>query len=182
MLKPVRRIVTGHDAAGRSVVVSDGPSPHQLENPVRPGRGLTDLWRTDCVPASNAGDTDAADRPVTLNPPERGSVFRFFQINPAAEEAELSAEEREARYAQAFDAMGASTDRHDTSRHPGMHQTRTVDYIILLDGEVTLVLDEGEVEMKPFDVVIQRGTNHAWINKGSGPAVRPGVLIDADEL
>ena len=182
MLKPVRRIVTGHDGAGRSIVLSDATSPHLLENPVRPGRGLTDLWRTDRTPASNTGSVDAADRPVTLNPPEQGSVFRFFQINPAADEAELTEAEREARYAQAFTAMGASADRHDTSRHPGMHQTRTVDYIILLEGEVTLVLDEGEVELRPFDVVVQRGSNHAWINKGSAPALLAGVLIDAEPL
>ncbi len=116
MLRPVRRIVTGHDDAGKSVVISDQTSPHVLENPVRPGRGLTDLWRTDASPASNAGAADAADRQVTLNPPEGGSVFRFFQINPAADEAELSAEEREARYATVFEAMGASKDRVDTSR------------------------------------------------------------------
>lgn len=182
MLRPARRIVTGHDTAGRSVVLSDDVSPHTLENPVRPGRGLTDLWRTDAVPANNAGAADAADRQVTLNPPENGTVFRFFQINPLADEADLSPEEREARYARAFDQMGAGEDRIDTRRHPGMHRTRTVDYIILLQGEVTLLLDEGEVDMKPLDVVVQRGTNHAWENRGSEPAVLAGVLIDAEAL
>ena len=78
--------------------------------------------------------------------------------------------------------MGASADRHDTNRHAGMHQTRTVDYIILLEGEVTLVLDEAEVELRPFDVVVQRGTNHAWINKGQTPALLAGILIDAEPL
>ncbi len=182
MLKPVRRIVTGHDEAGRSIIVSDQTSPHVLENPVRPGRGLTDLWRTDQTPATNAGGDDAAAWPVILNPPEAGSVFRFFQLNPEADEAGLTESEREARYAQAFAAMGASADRHDTNRHPGMHQTRTVDYIILLEGEVTLVLDEAEVELRPFDVVVQRGTNHAWINKGQTPALLAGILIDAEPL
>ncbi len=182
MLKPVRRIVTGHDEAGRSIIVSDQTSPHVLENPVRPGRGLTDLWRTDQTPATNAGGDDAAAWPVILNPPEAGSVFRFFQLNPEADEAGLTESEREARYAQAFAAMGASADRHDTNRHPGMHQTRTVDYIILLEGEVTLVLDEAEVELRPFDVVVQRGTNHAWINKGQTPALLAGILTDAEPL
>ena len=182
MLRPVRRIVTGHDDAGKSIVISDQTSPHVLENPVRPGRGLTDLWRTDQSPASNAGAPDGADRQVTLNPPEGGSVFRFFQINPAADEAELSAEEREARYATVFEAMGATQDRVDTSRHPGMHKTRTVDYIILLQGEITLILDDGEIDMRPLDTVVQRGTNHSWQNKGTEPAILAGILIDADEL
>lgn len=182
MLRPVRRIVTGHDAQGRSIVLSDAVSPHVLENPVRPGRGLTDLWRTDAVPASNAGEADGADRPVTLNPPERGTVFRFFQINPLSAEADLTPEEREARYAAAFRQMGAAEERVDTSRHPGMHKTRTVDYIVLLEGEVTLILDEGEVDLKPLDVVVQRGTNHAWENRGTEPAVLAGILIDAEPL
>jgi mannose-6-phosphate isomerase-like protein (cupin superfamily) len=182
MLRPVRRIVTGHDAQGRSVVLSDAPSPHVLENPVRPGRGLTDLWRTETVPASNAGDADAAATAVMLNPPVRGTVFRFFQINPLAAEADLAPEERERRYAAAFQQMGAAHDRVDPRRHPGMHRTRTVDYIVLLSGEVTLILDEGEVDLKPLDVVVQRGTNHAWENRGSEPAVLAGVLVAADEL
>ena len=182
MLRPVRRIVTGHDAQGRSIVLSDALSPHVLENPVRPGRGLTDLWRTDAVPASNAGDEDGADRTVELNPPERGTVFRFFQINPASGEADMTAEEREERYAAAFTQMGAGHDRVDTRRHPGMHRTRTIDYIVLLSGEVTLILDEGEVDMKPMDVVVQRGTNHAWENRGTEPAVLAGILIDAEAL
>ena len=63
-----------------------------------------------------------------------------------------------------------------------MHRTRTVDYIILLQGEVTLLLDEGEVDMKPLDAVVQRGTNHAWENRGSEPAVLAGILIDAEAL
>jgi len=182
MLRPVRRIVTGHDAQGRSIVLSDAPSPHLLENPVRPGRGLTDLWRTDAVPASNAGVEDGAGRPVTLNPPERGTVFRFFQVNPLSAEADLTPAEREARYAAAFQQMGAAHDRVDTSRHPGMHKTRTIDYIVLLQGEVTLILDQGEVDLKPLDVVVQRGTNHAWENRGSEPAVLAGILIDAEAL
>jgi quercetin dioxygenase-like cupin family protein len=63
-----------------------------------------------------------------------------------------------------------------------MHKTKTVDYIILLEGEITLLLDEDEVDLKPFDVVIQRGTNHAWINKGSSPALLVAVLIDAEPI
>ncbi|MDA1101120.1 MAG: cupin domain-containing protein [Proteobacteria bacterium] len=182
MLRPVRRIVTGHNDKGKSIVIHDGPSPHVLENPSQQGRGLTDLWRTDATPAKNLGDNDAADRQVTLAPPGQGSVFRYFQIRPAAWDAAITAEERARRDAENFAKMGA-TDAHDhTAAQPGMHKTNTVDYIILLSGKVSLILDEGEVEMEPMDVVVQRGTNHAWINHGEEPAVLAGILIDADPV
>ena len=76
--------------------------------------------------------------------------------------------------------MGASHERVDTTRHPAMHKTKTIDYIILLNGDVTLLLDENEVRLKPFNVVVQRGTNHAWVNNGSEPALLIAVLIDSD--
>jgi Uncharacterized conserved protein, contains double-stranded beta-helix domain len=76
--------------------------------------------------------------------------------------------------------MGASHERVDTTRHPAMHKTKTIDYIILLDGDVTLLLDEDEVRLKPFNVVVQRGTNHAWVNNGDKPALLIAVLIDSD--
>jgi naringenin degradation protein FdeH len=67
----------------------------------------------------------------------------------------------------------------DTSRHPGMHKTRTIDYVVLLSGEVTLLLDKGELDLKPFDVVVQRGTSHAWVNNGKEPALIAAMRIDA---
>ena len=81
-----------------------------------------------------------------------------------------------------FEALGASHDRVDTSRNVGMHRTRTVDYIIVLSGEVDLLLDNGEVHLKQFDVVIQRGTNHAWVNRGTEKALLAAVLIDAEPM
>lgn len=78
--------------------------------------------------------------------------------------------------------MGAAHARVDTTRSPVMHKTKTVDYIILLSGEITMLLDEGEVDLKPFDTVIQRGTNHAWINRGSEPALFAAILIHAEAI
>jgi quercetin dioxygenase-like cupin family protein len=77
--------------------------------------------------------------------------------------------------------MEATHCRPDTKRHPGMHKIRTIDYVIILSGEVTLLLDKGEVDLKPFDVVVQRGTNHAWVNKGKEPVLIAAVLIDAKD-
>ena len=117
-----------------------------------------------------------------LNPPANGSVFRYFQIAPESWNQDKSEAEKNEQARQAFAAMGASANRDLDARHPGMHKTDTVDYIILLQGEVTMLVDEGEVEMKPLDVVIQRGTNHSWVNTGSEPAVLAGILIDAAPL
>jgi len=82
--------------------------------------------------------------------------------------------------ADAFEKIGASHHRIDTSKHPAMHKTDTIDYIILLEGDVTLILDKEEVDIKPHDVVVQRGTNHAWVNNGNNPALLIAVLIDSD--
>ena len=182
MLRPVRRIVTGHDDNGRSVVISDDRSPHIRENPVHPNRGLTDLWRTFEGLPSNLGAQDAAATEVVLSPPTNGTVFRFFQIPPERDVSNLSWEERQRQADAVFEGMGAAHNRDSEARHPGMHTTETVDYIILLSGEITLVLDEEEVPMRPLDVVVQRGTNHSWVNTGSEPAVLAAILIDAQPL
>ena len=182
MPQQFRRIVTGHNQDGKSIIVSDG-------GPGAVGGLRTkwyEMWITDRTPADNASPGDAADRPSRLEPPKNGSVLRFFQLDP--ESSLPSIEERHKEWEKRIAAMdeearkGALRICPDTSRHPGMHRTKTVDYIILLKGEVTMFLDEDEVDLKPFDVVVQRGTNHAWVNKGSEPAVLVAVLIDAEPL
>ena len=182
MLQPVRRIVTGHDEIGRSIILSDGISPHTRPSPVYPNRGLTDLWRAFESPADNSGDTDNANTEVVLTPPKNGSVFRFFQIPPDDTGEGKTPEELQAAADATFASMGAADNRDPNARHPNMHKTDSVDYIILLQGEVTLILDEGEVNMKPLDVVVQRGTNHAWSNRSDEIAVLAGILIDAEPV
>lgn len=169
MAPQLRRIVTGHDAEGKSIVVIDGPPT-----------GFGAYWQSGSAPADNAAKGDAAQSVHTLEPLPSGSIFRYALIPP--EDPNVSPKEREAAMAKMFAQMGAEHCRPDTSRHPGMHKTRTVDYVVLLSGEVTLLLDKGEVNLKPFDVVVQRGTNHAWVNKGKEPALIAAVLIDAQPL
>jgi quercetin dioxygenase-like cupin family protein len=139
---------------------------------------LFDMWLTDRSPCGYGTDDEVAQHRVKLEPPENGTRFRFFRVDP--EDPALSRDEVERMVATGFAAVGAEHCRPDTTRHPRMHTTRTVDYIILLQGEVTLLLDDDEVNLKPFDVVIQRGTNHAWINKSSKPALLAAILIDAE--
>lgn len=175
MLEDRRRVITGHNSSGKSVVVIDGPPARIFGTDTR---GLAEIWNTDGAPVTTRDATDRADTDVVLSPVVNGSKFRFFAIAP--ENSSISDKEREARIAERFAAMGAAHERVDTSRHAAMHLTKTVDYIILLSGEVTLLLDDDERDLKPFDVVVQRATNHAWINKGKVPALLVAVLIDAD--
>ena len=171
----MRRIITGHNAEGKSVITIDGPPARSLsENE----GGLYELWNTDGNEINTLDDIDRADSEVLLSPPVGGTKFRYFQINPTPEG--VQADLIEAATAAAFEKMGDAHHRVDTTRHPAMHKTKTIDYIILLKGDVTLLLDEEEVDLKPFDVVVQRGTNHAWVNNGSETALFIAVLIDSD--
>ena len=176
-MKNLRRVVTGIDASGKSYIAIDGPPANIREGG---GRGSAEFWATDATPADNAAPGDAAERPPRLEPPAGGSVIRYIMVPP--EDKALSLAELEAQSAARFAAMGAAHCRVDTSRHPSMHTTRTVDYIIVLSGRITLLLDKGEVELKAFEVVVQRGTNHGWVNRGTEPAVMAAVLIDAKPL
>lgn len=170
MTRPLRRIITGHDEEGRSVVLAEKP-PFELGT-------FYEMWVTDGAPASLDPEDPVEGRRVKLEPPPGGTSFRFFRIEP--EDPSLDPEELERRVARGFEAVGAAHCRPDTSRSPHMHETGTVDYIILLEGEVTLLLDDDEVDLRPLDVVIQRGTNHAWINRGERPALLAGILVDAE--
>ncbi len=155
------------------MIVSDGPSPHVLTIPGRPDFGLTNLWVTDTAPASNAGNADAAARPVMLEPPANGTIFRVVEFPPDSAPGGF---DRQA----AFDAMGAGHAMDaDASRHPGMHKTSTVDYAIVLSGEIWALMDEGETLMRAGDVLVQRGTNHAWSNRGSAPCLVAFILVNA---
>tara|TARA_X000000950_G_scaffold162031_1_gene198095 strand:+ start:156 stop:680 length:525 start_codon:yes stop_codon:yes gene_type:complete len=171
----MRRIVTGHNEEGKSIITIDGPPARSLsENE----GGLYELWNTDGKEINTLDDIDRADSEVLLSPPDGGTKFRYFQINPTPEG--MPADLIKEATAAAFEKMGAAHHRVDTTRHPAMHKTKTIDYIILLKGDVTLLLDEEEVDLKPFDVVVQRGTNHAWVNNGSETALCIAVLIDSD--
>jgi len=177
MIKPIRRVVTGHNARGRSVIVSDGPSPHVLTLPGRPDFALTDLWVSDRAPASNAGSGDPAKRRMSLEPPANGTIFRVVEFPPDA--AAGGGFDR----AAAFRAMGASHAMDpDASRHPAMHRTDTVDYALVLSGEIWALMDEGETLLRAGDTLVQRGTNHAWSNRGDQPSLVAFILVSAAPL
>ena len=170
----MRRIITGHNEEGKSVITIDGPPARSIGEDVG---GLFELWNTDGNDIISTDSFDRADDEIILSPPDGGTKFRYFQINPLPDG--VPEEMMQEIAADAFKKIGAAHHRVDTSKHPAMHKTETIDYIILLKGDVTLILDEEEVDLKPFDVVIQRGTNHAWVNNGDNPALLIAVLIDS---
>ena len=171
----MRRIVTGHNEDGRSIITIDGPPARSIGEDVG---GLFELWNTDGNIIDTKDNLDRADQDIILSPPTGGTKFRYFQINPTPEGIPMEIMQEIA--ADAFEKIRAGHHRVDTSKHPAMHKTETIDYIILLKGDVTLILDEDEVTLKPHDVVVQRGTNHAWVNNGDEPALLIAVLIDSD--
>ena len=176
MITPIRRVVTGHDARGRSQFVSDGPSPHVLTIPGRDDFALTNLWVTDRAPASNAGNADAAARPVVLEPPRSGAIFRVVEFPPDRAPGGF---DRKA----AFAAMGAGHAMDpDASRHPGMHKTDTVDFALVLSGEIWALMDVGETRLRAGDTLVQRGTNHAWSNRSDQPCLVAFILVSAGPL
>ncbi len=170
----MRRIITGHNQHGKSIVTLDGPPARSIGEDVG---GLFELWNTDGSDIISTDKIDRADEDILLSPPSGGTKFRYFQINPLPEGLPEAMMQEIA--ADAFEKIGAAHYRVDTTKHPAMHKTETIDYIILLKGDVTLILDEEEIDLKPFDVVVQRGTNHAWVNNGSEPALLIAVLIDS---
>lgn len=167
-VKPVRRIVTIDDENGKSVAIADGPSPDVRTDPARPGYSATRIWVTDRTPARIKGVRETLDAPHTLEPPPGGSVCRFVTFPPD----ETFKGKVSARDVQAFfDSMGspgASTYTPDAP-HPYMQKTRTLDFCLVIEGEITLVLDTEEVHLKAGDTVVQRGTNHAWSNRSGKP-------------
>jgi Cupin domain. len=151
----VRRVVTGHDAEGRSLILVD-----EKVAPIEtPSSSVAQIWVTDGIPVSNIGFEDMSGRPLSLQPPPGGSQLWIVTIPPKEE-------------------GGVASNVDDLNRHT----TATIDYLIILQGELRLFLDEGETILKQFDVLVQRGTAHAWENAGREPVVLAVMLVDAVPL
>lgn len=168
----LRRIVT-KDANGRSSVLLDGKAAKVL---VVDEAGLAEIWSASLGAGMLNGKDRLSTEDVRLEPAAGSVKVRWFTVPPDNEG--VPRDDREAQAAFAFAACGAAHARIDTSRHPMMHKTDTLDIIILVKGAVDLLLDDGEATaMKPGDVVIQRATNHAWVNRGTETALLVAVLI-----
>lgn len=175
----MRRIVTGHDANGKAIVISDGPTPGVKTTPNRPGVVFHNMWTTESAPSRYDGPVETASPDMPLPPPTNGTVFRIIEFPPEKQYIDTVDPDMAKG---AFSEYGAdkALDASDTKRHPFMHKTDTVDYGIVLDGEMVMLLDDSEVLMKKGDVCIQRGTNHAWSNQSDKPCTMLFVLIDGE--
>ena len=139
----MRRIVTGHNTNGKSIIKIDGPPARSIGEEIG---GLYEIWNETGIAVDTLSDFDNADSDIILSPPVGGSKFRYFRIMPTPQGVSVEILNKMAE--EAFSRIGAAHHRVDITRHPAMHKTKTIDYIILLEGNVTLVLDEEEVKLK----------------------------------
>lgn len=174
----IRRVVTGHDASGKAIVLEDGHAPAVRTNPHRPGHISVDLWNTRAAPiVVTATEPDPTAGPKQLHPPPQGTVFRISEIAPETQATRSMSPEQAKAVFKAMGNENASTFGQN-QRHPFMHRTETIDYAVVLEGEIVMLLDDEDVHLKAGDVVIQRGTNHAWSNRSGKPVKMLYVLID----
>jgi mannose-6-phosphate isomerase-like protein (cupin superfamily) len=173
----IHRVVTGHNAYGEAIVVYEGPLPTVAHITAIPGTVFHEVWSTQGSPVRVDNGPDPTLGPVVLPPPAQGTRIRFVDIPPDTAEflSQGSARMQDA-FGQIGDVSASTVKPH--SPHPLMHRTESVDYGIVIEGEMTLVLDKGEVLLKPGSVVVQRGTNHAWANRSGRLCRMLFVLVD----
>ena len=179
-IKKFRLIVTGHDDDGQSGFLTDQIAPHVMAVLQTPTYAVTDFWKTLTLPADNGPATakDPCQVPFVVAPPAGGCVFRVVEFPPD--------HHWEAKVA----AMGGSAPVDETAkvaeggavRHGQMHRTRSLDFAIVLSGEIWAIMDVGEKKMIAGDMLVQRGTNHAWANRSEKPCHVAFILIDAKSI
>ena len=174
MAKAVRRLVTGHRANGQSTVLLDGAAPNVKQR--RAGNASTLLWVSDETPARVSGSEDRAAREIGVPPPRRGTIFRLAEFPPG-----VGGEVRDNEAVLRDFGIGPDVKRGHPPRHPAIHRTRSLDYVVVLEGEIDLLLDDRDVRLTAGDVIVQQATNHAWINRGTTTCRLAMVFIDAEE-
>ena len=180
MPRPFRRVVTGHDKDGNAVVISDGPSPFVHVNPTDPEWYSTDIFRTNEMPARVLAETpETTLGPRRQMPAKNGTVIRINHFPPESETVRQMKPEDSQRAFAALGNQKAATFGKG-GRHPLMHRTESIDYAIVLEGEITMVMDKEDVVLKAGDVLVQCGTNHAWSNRSDKPCVVCFVLVDGE--
>jgi hypothetical protein len=181
MTRSIRRLVTGHDKDGKSILVSDAQAHNKVVPiPMAPDLALINLWQTDTMPVTIRANEDPTNQAVPLAPTANGSVFRVVDFPPDVTYLpHISGQQTE----KAWETMQAEdfADTHEKAPHPLMHCTPSIDYGIVLEGEIYLILDKTEHLMKAGDVVVQCATNHAWSNRSDKICRMAFILIDANQ-
>ena len=177
MSSSIRRVVTGKDSTGKAIAMIDAIATSVLR---REELGITNtlLWVTDSNPADLSNQEDAANKKVGVVAPPGGTIFRVVEFAP---EREVKADyETRLRIMQGI-GLKPEGEAGGKPRNPATHRTKTIDYALILSGEIDMLLDDSEIHLKAGDVVIQRGTNHAWVNRGNQPCRVAFVMLDAKE-
>lgn len=175
MQPPIRRVITTVDKDGKSTIFSDASATSIVRPlPVAPDLALINLWSTTTSPASLSEQEGPATQSASLVPSPCGTIFRFVNFPPEASyRNKVNAADTDTAWKE------LKTEQKQSTVHPMMHSTKTIDYAIILSGEIYLILDKTETLLKSGDVVIQRGTNHAWSNQSNAPCLIAFILIDA---
>jgi mannose-6-phosphate isomerase-like protein (cupin superfamily) len=170
-LRSTRRIVTGHDAKGKAVVLFDAAV--KAKQRAAGGNGMTLLWTTHEFPVDVSGAADRGESHAGVPPSPNGTVFRIVDFAP------IQSGGAPVDHHQVLVSMGIDPATQGYGRHANTHRTRTIDYAIVLDGEIDMLLDDSEIHVKAGDVLVQQGTNHAWVNNGKAPCRIAFILIDS---
>ena len=171
-LKSMRRIVTGHDSQGKAAVLFDSALPAKRRS--AGGNGMTLSWVTGEFPVDAAGTADRSQTQIGVPPPANGTVFRIVDFAP------LPAQSAPVDHEQILRSMGIDPATQGFARHANTHRTKTIDYAIVLEGEIDMLLDDSAIHVKAGDVLVQQATNHAWVNNGTEPCRIAFILIDAN--
>ena len=179
MLAPFRRIVTGHNATGQAVIQEDGPPPRVQRIGGEFGPIFYEVWNTREMPVRiDRASGEPPEAGIVLAPPKNGTRIRVLDLPPEGDHLrDLTPEQARAHFAE-IGAGDAASHTGEGSRHAFMHRTETVDYGIVLEGELVLIMDEGETIVRAGDIVIQRGTNHGWANRSDRNCRIAFILID----
>ncbi len=168
----IRRVVTGLDERNHAVVLFDSHISLKQDSPVI---SSTNFWITDSTPPS-LSKQDPANRPIGVSPPDNGTKFRLVEFAPlnSATEAKLPPE-------MIMKGVNHPPEKGIPVKHPMMHRTRTLDYAVILSGEIDMMLDDTSVHLKQGDVIVQQATNHGWVNHSAQPCRILFVLMDSKE-
>jgi mannose-6-phosphate isomerase-like protein (cupin superfamily) len=170
MATKIRRVVTGHDANGKAIVLLDEDCPNVIQFPA--GQASTHVWLNERTPAEFY-DSDPTGRYKALPPPANGAAFRIVEFPPTTPER-IAALTRKDVFAEEKVTPGEKA-----RTHPMMHRTESIDYVVIMSGEIDMLMDDSEVHMKAGDVMVQQGTNHAWVNRSGKPCIVAFAMIGA---
>ena len=170
----IRRVVTAIDANNKAVVLFDSRLPL---DPGPFGIVARNLWLTDSYPAGFSFTDDPSTRPIGISPPDNGTKFRVVEFPPLdrATETKMPPEMLQKTIGERAPTRGLPVT------HPLMHRTRSLDYAVILSGEIDMMLDDSVVHLKAGDVIVQQATNHAWVNRGTQPCRILFLLMDAKQ-